>query len=239
MALRVGFDLDGVLADLLSAYLDVERQLFDEATASVVLRGPKVVESRTRRGVPDGQTPPRDGTRRPGERQRRGQAVWRAIESTTDFWTMLDPLEPGLVRRIHDAAIRYRWEVFFVTQRPETAGETAQRQSQRWLVVQGFDLPSVIVLRGPRGRLAQALGLDFLVDDTYRNCVDVRSDSKTRVVLVDRAADPKVAKDARRLGVAVVPSAAAAVDLLEQATESRSDPTLFHRLARKVGWEIR
>jgi len=239
MALRVGFDLDGVLADLLTAYRGVERQLFQEAMASVVLRGPRVVESRARHGAPDGQKPSRRAARRPGELQRRGQAVWKAIEDTTDFWTTLDPLEPGLVRRIHDATVRYRWEVFFVTQRPETAGQTAQRQSQQWLVVQGFDLPSVIVARGPRGRLALGLALDFLVDDTYQNCVDVRASSKTRVMLVDRAGDPRVARDAHRAGVAVVPSAAAAVDLLEQATESRSDPTLFHRLARKVGWEVR
>lgn len=42
--------------------------------------------------------------------------------------------------------LRHPWEVFFITQRPATEGETVQRQTQKWLVQQGFDLPSVIVI---------------------------------------------------------------------------------------------
>ena len=53
--------------------------------------------------------------------------------------------------------IRHRWEVFFITQRPATEGQTVQRQTQRWLVEQGFDLPSVLVISGSRRR-RRALG---------------------------------------------------------------------------------
>ena len=33
----------------------------------------------------------------------------------------------GAVKRIHALAIRHKWEVFFITQRPYTDGETVQR----------------------------------------------------------------------------------------------------------------
>ncbi len=58
----------------------------------------------------------------------------------------LQPTEPGAVRRVHELMMRHRWEVFFITQRPATDGDTVQRQTQRWLVEQGFDLPSVLVI---------------------------------------------------------------------------------------------
>ena len=83
-----------------------------------------------------------------------------------DFWTTLQPLDPGAVRRIHELMIRYRWEVFFITQRPATEGQTVQRQTQRWLVEQGFDLPSVLVISGSRGAAAGALRLNYHVDDS-------------------------------------------------------------------------
>ena len=75
--------------------------------------------------------------------------------------------------------LEQHWEVFFITQRPATRGETVQRQTQRWLVAQGFDLPSVLVIAGSRGAAAGALRLDYHVDDLAQNCVDVLSDLGT------------------------------------------------------------
>ena len=120
---------------------------------------------------------------------RRRDRVWREIRSTPDFWLTLDPVDPAVVARLHERAADRRWETFFVTQRPATAGDTVQRQTQRWLVGQGFALPSVVVHDGSRGRLAAALELDFLVDDTVRHCVDVVSQSSAKAVLVAPEAD--------------------------------------------------
>jgi len=103
-----------------------------------------------------------------GPTQNQESDIWRRVAGIPNFWTTLNPLEPGVVRGIQSLATRYHWHVFFVTQRPDLAGETTQRQTQRWLIQQGFELPMVIVMHGSSGGLADLLQLDVLVDDASR-----------------------------------------------------------------------
>jgi hypothetical protein len=164
--------------------------------------------------------------------------VWREIEATPDFWTTLSPLEPAAVPRIHEMAAEYRWEVLFVTQRPETAGETVQRQTQRWLAAHGFELPSVVVIPGSRGRAAAALRLDYLVDDNSKNCVDAISDSHgTKPFLVLREPDAVSERSARKLGIRVVRSVGECLDVLARVSvEGQDDPGILDRIAQRIGW---
>ena len=173
---------------------------------------------------------PRIPTRRKLDR------VWAAIASTPNFWSTLKPIDPTAVPRIREMTIRHGWEVFFITQRPKTAGETVQRQTQRWLVEQGFDWPSVLVMPGSRGKAAAALHLDFLVDDSPKNCIDVISDSRARALLIVRERDDRIDASAKRLGIGVVRSIAECLDVLDEATEVHAQPGLLGRLARLVGW---
>ena len=136
------------------------------------------------------------------ELRRRRDAIWDAIQRTPDFWMTLKPIEEGAVRRIHALMLQHRWEVFFITQRPATDGDTVQRQTQRWLVKQGFDLPSVLVLGGSRGAAAGALRLTYHVDDSAQNCLDVVSDSRAKPILIvpdnDRGDDHQRAEAGHR-----------------------------------------
>lgn len=181
--MRVAFDLDGVLADFAGAYAAVARRL--------------------RPGPPNLS----EGSAEAGLERR----IWRAIESTRDFWTTLDPIEPDLIVRLHDRAVSGRWDTFFVTQRPPTAGGSVQLQTQRWLVAQGFPLPAVIVHRGSRGLLAAALELDFLVDDTVEHCVDVLERSSATPLFVCREPDAARETNAERLGIGVCRSTTGAL----------------------------
>ena len=99
---------------------------------------------------------------------------------------------------------------------PLDQGETVQRQTQRWLVEHGFDLPTVIVHTGSRGELAAALELDVLLDDTVQHCVDVLSESTAIQILVLRRDDPQTAATADRLVIRVVRSVAESLDYLEE-----------------------
>ena len=145
--------------------------------------------------------------------------VWRDAERTVDFWTTLKPFEPTAIARLCKQSIRRRWEIFFITQRPWTQGETVQCQTQRWLVEHGFDLPTVIVHNGSRGELAAALELDVLLDDRVQHCVDVLSESTAIPMLVLRRDDPQTAANAERLGIRVVRSVAQSLDYLEEMNQ--------------------
>lgn len=193
--MRIAFDLDGVLADFASAYGAIARRLQPRPATSVL--------GLSQAGSQDGPVPARVERR-----------IWREIQSTEDFWTKLDPIEPHAVTSIHERAVRYGWDTFFVTQRPATVGDTVQRQTQRWLVEQGFALPAVIVHRGPRGSLAAALELDFLVDDTVEHCVDGLDVSSTRPILVCRKPDAVVETNAQRLGIVTCRSVAGALSVI-------------------------
>ena len=193
--MRVAFDLDGVLADFAGAYDAIARRRLPPPANSVL--GLSKADS------PAGATSP--------ALERR---VWRDIQSTENFWTTLEPLEPELIAAIHDRVVRDGWDTFFVTQRPATAGESVQRQTQHWLVQQGFSLPAVIAHRSSRGRLAAALELDFLVDDTVAHCVDVLDLSRTKPILVCRQPDPVAETNAKRLGIATCRSAAEALHII-------------------------
>ena len=170
-------------------------------------------------------------------RRRRDDKIWEAIESTPDFWTTLEPTDETIVRRISELSRRYRWEVFFITQRPWTEGETVQRQTQRWLVDQGFDLPSVLVISGSRGLAAKAIRLDYHVDDNAQNCFDIVADSEARPILLVPRSDTSSIAGARKLGIGIAHDVGTAVDILEQATEARENPGLLKRLATMVGWK--
>jgi hypothetical protein len=249
MPLRVAFDLDGVLADMESELVRQAEILFGEvmtrrlqerdvesgATASAAAekldetpRDPSAVAE----GAPD-NVPPLLKLKMTSREQRR---LWRHVESIDNFWETLQELEPGVIQRLASIATDRRWEVIFLTKRPESAGATAQLQSQRWLQSRGFTLPSVYVVQGSRGRIAAALGLDVVVDDRPENCLDVVVDSKARAILVWRESETTLPPAARRLGIGVVKTVDECITILTQLdapAEQRSG--VVERVLRLLG----
>jgi phosphoglycolate phosphatase-like HAD superfamily hydrolase len=275
MPLRVGFDMDGVLADFATAYHEAEARLFgrsahttragnpEEETAEEAPSNNRSLEGDAKTDAPsfEGNRGAEAGARRvedvrgvegerasveekarkndarPSELRRRRDVVWQAIQDTPDFWTTLKPLDPTAVRRIHNMMVRHRWEVFFITQRPATDGDTVQRQTQRWLVEQGFDLPSVLVIAGSRGAAAGALHLDYHVDDSAKNCIDVKAESGAKPLLIVDPTDNTTVISARRLGIGTAHTIDECLQILEEASLNRTQPTLLNRLAKLVGWQ--
>ena len=197
MPLRIGCDLDGTLADLDAVLVREAERLFGPRADQL-----SAFQSR---------------------RQRR--AVWSHIAATKNFWTTLEEVEAGSVARLAAAAAAGGWEIIFLTQRPETAGDTAQRQSQGWLEAHGFDRPSVFVVSGSRGKIAAALDLQAVVDDRPRNCVDVISDSSAASLLVWRQPPERIPPGVSRLRIDVLFSMADAVDRLQQLDQLSSSPS--------------
>lgn len=204
MSIRLGVDLDGTLADLSTFYRDVEKGFVQEAN------GPEIQESA------ESEESDKDKLKAARQSSRKHRAVWKTLQATPDLWLQLKPIEEGAVRRLYETSISLNWEVFFITQRPKSEGASVQRQTQKWLIEQGFEFPSVLTLRGPRGKAAHALDLDFLLDDLAQNCVDVIADSKCRPLLVLRKPDDAAEAAARQLKIGVVRSIHEAIDLLAQ-----------------------
>ena len=229
MPLRIGFDMDGVLADFSSAFQEVEARLFGPGTRMRPQRPEEEEELQAgRRGSSGSVT---------GEQRRRTDAIWQAIQATPGFWTTLKPLDPRAVRRIRDLMLRHHWEVFFITQRPATVGETVQRQTQRWLLAHGFDVPSVLVIGGSRGAAAAALRLDYHVDDSAQNCLDVMAEGRAKPILIVPAEEQATAQKARSIGIGVAPTIDEGLEILDQVSTGRHQPGVMQKLAAAVGWK--
>jgi len=251
--LRIAFDLDGVLADMESELVHQAEILFGapmthrlQARAGDRDQTTTVVAEEsgdpTTEGVADGQpsadatldnTPPLLKLNMTSRQQRK---LWRHVEAIDNFWETLAELEPGVIERLATMAAERRWEVIFLTKRPQTAGSTAQVQTQRWLKAKGFPLPSVFVVQGSRGRIAAALDLHIVIDDRPENCLDVVVDSKARAILVWREEEKHVPAATRRLGIGVVKTTADCLDVLSEIDSTSSQRSgLFDRVRRLLG----
>ena len=234
--MRIGFDLDGCLVDLHSVVVQTALRLFPQLT-------PAAITSR------DGSPVQADGavteeSRRTEAATRdanvamtlpQSKAVWKHLGSIENFWETIAETEPGSVARLAALAEERRWEILFLTSRPPSAGLTVQRQSQRWLQRMGFPLPSCFVVHGSRGRVAQALALDVVVDDRPENCQDVVLESQAGAILVWRHPQAGLSVPAPTLGIAVVPTVTACLDALVAADGPGSADGLLDRLRRLFG----
>ena len=156
--------------------------------------------------------------------------LWSHVRRTENFWTTLDELEDGGVRRLAELSAGHRWHVVFLTRRPQTRGESAQLQSQRWLQARGYLLPSVCVVSHARGVLAGAMALNAVIDDRPETCLDVVADSKAEPILVWRADPSAIPPGVTGLGVTAVASFHAALDRLEELATAARRPGFVERI---------
>jgi hypothetical protein len=206
---RLACDLDGTLADMEGALQQVAERLYG------------------RRGVDRAMLT-----------EEQHDAMWAAVEAMPDFWTTLEETESGAVARLAAVASAKHWEVIFLTRRPPTAGDTAQRQSQRWLQAHGFPMPSVYVMPGSRGRLADVLDLHAILDDEPANCVDVATHSSARAVLLWRGAPGAAPAELERLEIETVMSlddALLSLDRIAARAVKRTGSGFLSRLREAIG----
>lgn len=258
MPLRIACDLDGTVADMEAALQREAEQLFGPG---VVVRpagtshlespvDPPSPEATAPQGPPPPQAPARQGVEaRPkvaakkskpssGRRalsDRQLRELWQHVATIENFWTTLSEIEPGSVARIAALRSAHNLEVIFLTQRPDTAGETTQLQTQRWLESRGFELPSVFVLRGSRGKAAGALHIDVVLDDRPENCLEVLTESKARPILVWCDPPDTVPPGAKRLGIETVFSIGEALRRVEDLITETPRKTFVKRLRDVIG----
>lgn len=236
--MRIAFDLDGVLADLQTVLGEAAERMFGPPPAPA-RETPAAEQDAASAGEPaPGEVAPEDEPVPPVFHQltsSQQSKLWRRVLATENFWETLGETEPGIIGRLAAIALERRWEVIFITQRPTSAGDICQLQSQRWLARHGFPMPSVFVIRGSRGKVATALDLDVVVDDRPDNCLDVVLESKARAFLVWRGdVSAPAPLNARRLNIDVVQSVGECLDQLLVAPEEKP-AGLMGRLRRLMG----
>jgi hypothetical protein len=237
MALRIGCDLDGVLADMEGALVRQAEKLFGARPARDPDRRPAQDATSMADIVPSeaADNAPLQHELLLSDRERR--ALWRHVRAIENFWETLDETESGIVRKLAGLAANRRWEVIFLTRRPTTAGDTAQLQSQRWLSAMGFPLPSVYVVTASRGLIAAGLTLDIVIDDTPENCVDVASDSKALTIAIFRNPDIAPPPVLRNMGIHTVSTTSECFDLMVEIDVSlkQAEPGAVGRVLRTLG----
>jgi hypothetical protein len=192
--LRLGFDLDGVVADFRTAFLQVASELL--GAESIQKPGSS---------MPDLDAVSPDHAKR----------VWKAITSTSNWWVGLTPYEPLQIARLYQLARRFRWEVSFLTTRVPTAGDSVQVQSQAWLERHGYYMPAVFTVPGSRGEIANGLRLDLVIDDQLLNCLEIVGASQTKAILIlQHKPDAALEQQATDRGIGVVHRLEEAIDVL-------------------------
>ena len=231
--MRLAFDLDGTVADMHSALAREARRLFPDIDPAAV------PSSTPATGDPsEVSDTPQEGesTLSIGQLTSRQQReLWKSVCDQENWWETLSEIEPGALARLYRLVRDRRWELMFVTSRPETRGDTAQLQSYRWLAAQGYETPSIFVVHGSRGKIAAAMALDVLVDDRPENCLDIAVESKAKVLLIWHGNLADVPAGAKRLGIRAVNTISEAVSLLEQLDDLRQQPGIMRSIKRAFG----
>lgn len=163
--MRLGFDIDGVLADFNSAYMAL------------------IVQVTGRNLFPDQYEPhtwfyPEALGYKPDELT----AVWAAINADARFWCSLRPY--AHTHHVIDRLTQRVWngdDVYFVTARPSL---NAKWQTEKWLSSVGMISPTVLIA-SDKGLVCHALSLDVHIDDRHRNALAVAK-TTTKSFLLDR-----------------------------------------------------
>jgi len=211
MALRIGIDVDGVIADFRTAF---------HAAAVRCLR----------RDVADSEDAESAGPLSPEDVRR----VWDYVARTQNWWMDVPPYEPDQIARLYSLTRAREWEVFFMTRRPPSAGDSVQFQTQWWIERFGFYLPAVLTVPGSRGDIANGLRLDIMIDDQVLNCIEVISSAPAKALLMLRATNPSAREHASNRGIGVVSTFSEALTVLERLEEVL--PHKRGRLMRLSEW---
>jgi hypothetical protein len=211
MSLRIGIDIDGVLADFRSAF-------YKAAEASV---GHAIEEAD-------------DPNASHSLAQKDVRRVWEYVARTPNWWMTLTPFEPDQIARLYSLTRAAGWEVFFLTNRPVSGGDTVQFQTQWWIERHGFYLPSVLTVPGSRGEVANGLRLDVVIDDLIINCIEVVSASTAKALLLLRSGDTAAGTHAIGRGIGVVPTLSEALGVVERLHDLL--PSRRGRLLRLADW---
>lgn len=165
--MMVGLDIDGVVADFLTAFLRfIEKKIGNGPIPQETITDFKFKEHA-------------DLTE---------EIVWKCMEEVSCdplFWRDLSPMISGKDwARLEE--LSYRRQLVFLTHRFERETYSIHRVSQDWLRSHGIRDPIVYFTQEPKATLVNELGVSLFMDDQYENCVNVANETQALVLMPDR-----------------------------------------------------
>lgn len=169
--MKIGFDVDGVLADFNKEYI----QLFKDLTGKNLFPAEPF-------DIPCWDYPAHYGYT--GEETGR---VWGYIQRSANYWERLPEYEDTQTVMVRISSLMKDHEVYFITDRK---GPTAKHQTEKWLYERLpalFPAPTVLISK-KKGVVARGLELDAYIDDRPDNVWDVRFERGlgTKLYVMDR-----------------------------------------------------
>lgn len=171
--MRVGLDIDGVLADFNQAYVAT----VIDVTGKDLFPGPYGTFDITTWNYPESY----------GYTATEVSKVWALIKESEGFWVNLRPYKEvqRIYQRLYDITCGAELhDVYFITSRP---GKSSKIQTEAWLAGgMQIQIPTVLI-SSDKGACARALNLDLYIDDRTENCADVVALSpRTRCFMLAR-----------------------------------------------------
>ena len=153
--MKIGFDIDGVLASFIPAY----QRLFVETTGR-----------NTFHPNDDKDPPCWNWPQYRGYTKEEVDLVWARIKASRDFWLSLGETQHCSTLRMCIADLNRWHDIYFVTNR---VGVDVKWQTEQWLMLHlGIEGPTVLI-SSMKGLCARALKLDCYIDDNLDNANDV------------------------------------------------------------------
>lgn len=173
--MRIGFDIDGVLANFVKSY----QNLVVATTGKDLFHTNDIL-----------YPPCWDWPQYRGYSNEEVGKVWNRIKADDTFWLNIEPLdsEVGSLKCVIKV-LEQKHEVYYVSSR---VGVDVKRQSKMWLIdklnyLGRCHTEPTVLISGEKGEVAHALKLDAYIDDNFDNIVDVSVKSPTtRAYLVSR-----------------------------------------------------
>ena len=143
--MKIGIDVDGVMADTLHAILTQLNPAWD------ITKGWQG-----------------------GLSKEEYAEVWNKAKSIRNFWAHLNTVSTIDQETVELLSVALMWhDVWFITNRFETVGTSPMKQTKYWLYGHmNVQSPNVIVAE-KKGPVAVVLKLDAFIDDNQVNCIDV------------------------------------------------------------------
>src|SRR5687767_3186006 len=109
--MRLGFDLDGTLADLRAALGREARTLFPGIDASSLPSSAAPLGRAAAAQEPGAEPGAEDRSAVSSLSSRQQRQLWEAVCARSNFWESLDEIEPGALARLYSLTCERRWEV--------------------------------------------------------------------------------------------------------------------------------